>query len=838
VEGSEALRQFETRKRAQSFDQDAASKRFSQQMPVVAEAAQSDRHAGAAKLMELVANLRSAVVTGYISNATLKSRFPAYGAKTADNESGLLLHENLLLYSEFDACGKCPEKARDKLLAIEAHWHKKCRDKVQDVALKIVQEQTNNVARLAIQQKEEHEKWARSWWSAEFDDMVTHLKTETKNGHTVLLRQAWQEFGGSEEGHNERKKREYLLCKLNEHSEPEERHLFFEESYNRSIVRHTLVARADRLAGSRAAAATARAEDRHSASTRQAQVARLQQQHAESLTPEAIIRQVAATVVQELRRSNSRSEGVRMSADMFESDGSAVASQMLFGIIHATLEGSMDISGMAAERLEDAAHLLASNIKFAATGVPTAWQDAVGLLVRYMNGNGRIIRGLQHMYCSSSPDRAATSAFTAAAQAVNNPYAGFVWVYTTFPKCRLNVLIVDNLDWLSSKSKTGGAGFHIQSRLLVVDLGITHAELREKYGMYIDASGRVVPVTTHPADRTPTRVQVVQEPVGEAKHKPQPLKPRVPYHDIPPDDIVINDPESVRAHRTLEYIICNQGRDGARGQEHDVAMAEMQAPQCGDRIAQIAVPLAPINEDPESEKAVSAAIQTCLDLLKMWPDQESMALSADLGLMATRIAPVVWGDPKLRKCIWLVPGLWHCSLNYLKGMGRQVECSGVDDMVTDAGIFTSATATSSNFINAADRAASRAWNLWAESQIRQAWTYYIDDLQAEVEAAGESAEGRALLVKLARAQAFAKLTPKNPLSDEMTVTNRDRAAMDFEEWVAKRKKQSKMFQFHMENIEGFLGLHSAQGCNEVYNTPWPRGVCQVAARPNAGVVRL
>mmetsp|Transcript_22392 Transcript_22392/g.58358 ORF Transcript_22392/g.58358 Transcript_22392/m.58358 type:complete len:204 (-) Transcript_22392:2035-2646(-) len=56
-------------------------------------------------------------------------------------------------------------------------------------------------------------------------------------------------------------------------------------------------------------------------------------------------------------------------------------------------------------------------------------------------------------------------------------------------------------------------------------------------------------------------------------------------------------------------------------------------------------------------------------------------------------------------------GTWHISENFLAGLGRKVDCSGIDDMLTNAGVFSSATATAGNFVRAKDRAASRAWNL-------------------------------------------------------------------------------------------------------------------------------
>jgi hypothetical protein len=302
--------------------------------------------------------------------------------------------------------------------------------------------------------------------------------------------------------------------------------------------------------------------------------------------------------------------------------------------------------------------------------------------------------------------------------------------------------------------------------------------------------------------------------VGEAKHRPPQQKPAVPYPDLKPEDLLTDDALSRRKHHTLEMIIANQrnpnagdGRQDKPGMAHDVAMATMLAPLCGDRTAQMLVPLPPINENPESEKAVSASIETCLILMAM-NDQESMSISADLGLM-TRLAPVVWGSSTLKKKLWVLPGMWHISQNYLAGMGKKVENSGVDAALTDAEVYTSATATANSFTAGKDRAASRGWNKWAEVQMQKAWSDYINDLREDVakHVSGVSNDDAAAVKlvedQLARAVAFVKLTPAAPLSDDMDEAGRDKAVQEFDVWASERREASEMFRFHFDSIHAY-----------------------------------
>mmetsp|Transcript_22392 Transcript_22392/g.58356 ORF Transcript_22392/g.58356 Transcript_22392/m.58356 type:complete len:333 (-) Transcript_22392:2399-3397(-) len=327
-------------------------------------------------------------------------------------------------------------------------------------------------------------------------------------------------------------------------------------------------------------------------------------------------RHVARTIVNELAVSGARTPGCRLAHEMFCDDKSAVASGMLFGILHGVLEGTIDRNKIANARLEQTVQLLASNITFAATRRPSAWQDAVGSLVRYKNGNSGIIDALNKMYLCSSSDRVAVSAFTAAARAQDNPYSGLVWAATTFDAIRVNALVIDNLDWVASHSRKGASGFHILTRLLVIDLGLTHTQLRAKYGKMIDDRGRVVPA---PPDGggSATRVQRDSDEVEDATVMPPKDKPRVPYADTD-FEIKVDDSAgaAAKAHRRREYIIANQRSSAAeRGDEdgmgHDDAMAAMLRGKCRDRTAQLVVPLPPINAPPDSDKAVSAAIQTC-----------------------------------------------------------------------------------------------------------------------------------------------------------------------------------------------------------------------------------
>mmetsp|Transcript_22624 Transcript_22624/g.59100 ORF Transcript_22624/g.59100 Transcript_22624/m.59100 type:complete len:98 (-) Transcript_22624:1862-2155(-) len=47
--------------------------------------------------------------------------------------------------------------------------------------------------------------------------------------------------------------------------------------------------------------------------------------------------------------------------------------------------------------------------------------------------------------------------------------------------------------------------------------------------------------------------------------------------------------------------------------------------------------------------------------------QSSMSISGDLGLVATKLAPMVWANKDLRDKLMVHPGIWHCAENFLKG---------------------------------------------------------------------------------------------------------------------------------------------------------------------------
>eukprot|EP00037_Helgoeca_nana_P014047 m.130063 g.130063 ORF g.130063 m.130063 type:complete len:218 (-) comp22365_c0_seq2:1200-1853(-) len=208
-------------------------------------------------------------------------------------------------------------------------------------------------------------------------------------------------------------------------------------------------------------------------------------------------------------------------------------------------------------------------------------------------------------------------------------------------------------------------------------------------------------------------------------------------------------------------IIANQrnpnagdGRQDKPEITHDVAMATMLAPLCGDRTAQMLVPLPPINENPESEKAVSASIETCLILMAM-NDQESMSISADLGLM-TRLAPVVWGSSTLKKKLWVLPGMWHISQNYLAGMGKKVENSGVDAALTDAEVYCT-------------------------HQQQQRRTALPLGKTGPPRGAGTSGP-RSRCKRLGR---ITSMIPAAPLSDDTDEADRDKAVQEFDVWDTK-----------------------------------------------------
>mmetsp|Transcript_32062 Transcript_32062/g.96533 ORF Transcript_32062/g.96533 Transcript_32062/m.96533 type:complete len:393 (+) Transcript_32062:2528-3706(+) len=144
-------------------------------------------------------------------------------------------------------------------------------------------------------------------------------------------------------------------------------------------------------------------------------------------------------------------------------------------------------------------------------------------------------------------------------------------------------------------------------------------------------------------------------------------------------------------------------------------------------------------------------------------------------------------------------GTWHISENFLAGLGRKVDCSGIDDMLTNAGVFSSATATAGNFVRAKDRAASRAWNLWAESQVRFAWEHYVSTMTSACENVGDVAA--ATIRQRDLAKRFVSLTPTN--ADVMPEADQEEAVAGFEKWVTTRKAQSKMFEWHWGNLEAY-----------------------------------
>eukprot|EP00038_Savillea_parva_P011787 m.200106 g.200106 ORF g.200106 m.200106 type:complete len:183 (+) comp20958_c0_seq1:448-996(+) len=78
----------------------------------------------------------------------------------------------------------------------------------------------------------------------------------------------------------------------------------------------------------------------------------------------------------------------------------------------------------------------------------SCFQDSVALMLRYQGVGGNAIDALRQLYLCSSPDRARTSAFTAAAASLKTPTAPLHTAVAMFghDKVRANCLVVDNLD--------------------------------------------------------------------------------------------------------------------------------------------------------------------------------------------------------------------------------------------------------------------------------------------------------------------------------------------------------------------------------------------------------
>lgn len=700
-----------------------------------------------------------------------------------------------------------------------------------------------------------------------YNDMVAYLRREAGDvGVSVILREAWHSHGGGD-GYKDEATRQALLARLNDGASDGKHYVFVEAPYRGSpAITQLLVARVDKLAASSARAAETRAAEQKTMQDMIGELISLRQEKGDLLTLPEQARRLGMAVSEEVMSNRSRPPPYRSAADVFVDDRSAVNSSLLLGILQSVLAGTVSVSGMSAQRLEQAALLLASQIEFAITGAPSHWQDGVALMVRYMDGSGTLIDALSSMYVSASFKRTSVSRYSAAAAATDNPYHSISSAIALIgqDEVKVDALIVDNLDWMASHSRHGKGGFNVESRLVVGRILATRTELEAQFGdkIHFDERGRLVPkpATSHAQPTSPTpgdgetesangsgasngetkrtkaiRTQPEPVPIGNVKWVTPKTMPDVPYADIAEDDEMLDDDDlSALMHRVREYVIGNQrsrtaGRCDETGLSHDTAFAEMLRPECekNERHVQFTFPLPPIQAHAESPEAVSAAISTCRTLMDL-TKQKSMALVADLGLMATRIAPLVWSEPSLKRSILCVPGMWHISEHYLKGLGKKMESSGVDSHLTECGVFTSATATRNNWVNAKDGAASRAWNLWSESQTRFAWDSYIDDLKARVntddggsvgdapstqpnvadggasDASGQSsAASTSVHDELRLAERFVRLTPST--INDMADADRLCAAKMFEAWVKGRSSKSEMFRFHWESIEAYWG---------------------------------